>query len=709
MANPIVTFSPFAGAGAQFFDNNGVPLAGGLLYTYASGTTTQQATYTNSSGAVANSNPIVLNSSGRTPQEIWLLNGYSYKFVLQTATASQIGSYDGIPYTSTNLPIINDANSISYEQGTSTTAGNFIVGSTYLITSIGTTNFTTIGAASNTVGILFTATGVGTGTGTAQLSINLQNKLQQTISIKDFGATGNGTTDDTTAIQNAFIAVAGTRTALYMPAGTYKITQPINVTEGGLGYGGLVYGDGYATNIVYYPPANATSPAIPSSINGYGIFNAGAFNFGNDNFQGFGMQDFRITLGGSNQNGACGLKASHWYQGYIRNVNINGFACGIHISYGWSSTVEQCKIYNCTYGIAWDNITIGTIRGCDIATCNLGIYFGWNIFNTDTSGGTLFAQSVTIAENTLQSCKESAIVGMNVAVCSITGTYTEANCAGPYTNLSSSSVLNSTAYNGAEVIFVSSNVDGNSRISITSNWFYNNLASVPYILGLNKIFGLYYANNDTYSVTEYLAGRKTIEIVATGNLSDLTFDSVAKISGSYTYDQAINFYGASHSTLPSNNYASLTGTGTINFASLNQVSTLLFPVQLTESIGFSNINISSAGESGYLSYRVTVYQNYIGSITQTDVLTATGSYNSGINCLTLTLPNTFVLPAGTSFIGLEITNTYNGANSFTYASLTGFNYTKGDMGVAYIASAFPGAVSNTNVSSVLQPAQIFLS
>ena len=99
MTTPIVTFSPFAGAGAQFFDNNGVPLAGGLLYTYASGTTTQQATYTNSSGAVANSNPIVLDASGRTPQEIWLLNGYSYKFVLQTSASVQIGSYDGIPYT----------------------------------------------------------------------------------------------------------------------------------------------------------------------------------------------------------------------------------------------------------------------------------------------------------------------------------------------------------------------------------------------------------------------------------------------------------------------------------------------------------------------------------------------------------------------------------------------------------------------------------
>ena len=48
------------------------------------------------------------------------------------------------------------------------TAGSFVVGKQYKIVSVGTTNFTLIGAASNTVGETFTATGVGSGTGTAQ-------------------------------------------------------------------------------------------------------------------------------------------------------------------------------------------------------------------------------------------------------------------------------------------------------------------------------------------------------------------------------------------------------------------------------------------------------------------------------------------------------------------------------------------------------------
>lgn len=51
--------------------------------------------------------------------------------------------------------------------GDTITAGSFVVGERYTIATIGTTDFTLIGAASNTVGLVFTATGVGSGTGTA--------------------------------------------------------------------------------------------------------------------------------------------------------------------------------------------------------------------------------------------------------------------------------------------------------------------------------------------------------------------------------------------------------------------------------------------------------------------------------------------------------------------------------------------------------------
>ena len=97
-----VLLSP-VGVGQQYFDNNGVPLAGGLIYTYQAGTSTPLATYTDNGGTVANANPIVLDSAGRVPYEIWMFTGYSYKFVIQSATATSIQTLDNL------YPILQNA------------------------------------------------------------------------------------------------------------------------------------------------------------------------------------------------------------------------------------------------------------------------------------------------------------------------------------------------------------------------------------------------------------------------------------------------------------------------------------------------------------------------------------------------------------------------------------------------------------------------
>jgi len=91
-----VNISLFAGVGAQFFTDDGVPLAGGLIYSYAAGTTTPKVTYTSSAGNVAHTNPIILNSAGRVPGgEIWLTSG-TYKFILATSTNVTIATYDNV-------------------------------------------------------------------------------------------------------------------------------------------------------------------------------------------------------------------------------------------------------------------------------------------------------------------------------------------------------------------------------------------------------------------------------------------------------------------------------------------------------------------------------------------------------------------------------------------------------------------------------------
>jgi len=77
----------------QFFDLNGAPLSGGLLYTYAAGTTTPLASYTDSTGLIANTNPIVLDSRGEA--NVWL-GGASYKLALYTSVGVLIWTVDNI-------------------------------------------------------------------------------------------------------------------------------------------------------------------------------------------------------------------------------------------------------------------------------------------------------------------------------------------------------------------------------------------------------------------------------------------------------------------------------------------------------------------------------------------------------------------------------------------------------------------------------------
>ena len=92
-----VFLSPVGGVAAQFFDSNGNPLSGGLIYTYEAGTTTPQATYTTVNGNIQHSNPIQLDAAGRVPTgEIWLVGGEVYKFVLKDANDVLIATYDNI-------------------------------------------------------------------------------------------------------------------------------------------------------------------------------------------------------------------------------------------------------------------------------------------------------------------------------------------------------------------------------------------------------------------------------------------------------------------------------------------------------------------------------------------------------------------------------------------------------------------------------------
>ena len=68
--------------------------------------------------------------------------------------------------------------------------------------------------------------------GTGAVATDVQSKLRESVSVKDFGAVGDGVTDDTAAIQLA-VDSAGT-SGVYLPKGTYKVSDKINISAEGV-------------------------------------------------------------------------------------------------------------------------------------------------------------------------------------------------------------------------------------------------------------------------------------------------------------------------------------------------------------------------------------------------------------------------------------------------------------------------------------------
>ena len=111
---------------------------------------------------------------------------------------------------------------ISIAGNVSTTAGAFVTGGSYTILSIGTTDFTLIGASANTVGVAFIATGAGTGTGTAKLNTFFTTQFQL--------ANGVQVTLTTTGVLPSPYVVATT----YFVVNTSGYTFSLSLTSGGV-------------------------------------------------------------------------------------------------------------------------------------------------------------------------------------------------------------------------------------------------------------------------------------------------------------------------------------------------------------------------------------------------------------------------------------------------------------------------------------------
>jgi hypothetical protein len=260
-----VNLSPVAGAAQQFFSNSGVPLAGGLLYTYSAGTTTPLATYTTAAGTTANSNPIVLNSAGRLDNEVWLTSTLTYKFILKDSGGVTIATYDDIPgigsvsglTTGTSLlsgngsggfsNVVVGAN-LSFVGGTlSATAGG---GSG--VTSVALTApaaFTVGGSPVTTTGTLaltysgnpIPITSGGTGTSTLVSNAVVLGPVDGAATSVQFvapGTAGNVLTSDGATWTSSPPSVINTA----FDVGTYIFAQPVSLPFGSLSAGTIIAG-----------------------------------------------------------------------------------------------------------------------------------------------------------------------------------------------------------------------------------------------------------------------------------------------------------------------------------------------------------------------------------------------------------------------------------------------------------------------------------
>jgi hypothetical protein len=115
-----------------------------------------------------------LANTALTPNTMRILATYANS---ATQTVQSLSDHTGELFTATSGPIATG--NIVFQNAApifatfnsaipvTVTAGAFVAGTVYTIVSVGNTDFVAIGATSNTVGVIFTATGAGSGTGTA--------------------------------------------------------------------------------------------------------------------------------------------------------------------------------------------------------------------------------------------------------------------------------------------------------------------------------------------------------------------------------------------------------------------------------------------------------------------------------------------------------------------------------------------------------------
>ncbi len=140
-------------------------------------------------------------------------------FMAQSVTGT---AQSGSTSTTIKLATTASATDDAYNgQTVQITGGTGSGQSRVIIDYVGSTRVATVAA--------WTTTPDATSTYNVAVATTVQSKLRESVSVKDFGAVGDGVADDTAAIQAALAAASN----VYMPPGVYKITDTLKLTKDG--------------------------------------------------------------------------------------------------------------------------------------------------------------------------------------------------------------------------------------------------------------------------------------------------------------------------------------------------------------------------------------------------------------------------------------------------------------------------------------------
>jgi hypothetical protein len=196
--------------------------------------------------------------------------------------------------------------------------------------------------------------------GVSAIASDVQSKLREFVSVKDFGAAGDGATDDTAAIQAALDY--GTKRVIFVQGETYLVSSStLQVSTDGQ----QINGNG--AKIVFSREQHATTPSYSDSL-----FNVSADDvcFENIILQYTGT----FTVGGLDYGGyVSGIQVEASDRFTARNVEAYGFnRAGINVSMGatycLNPVIEDCYLHhNRVAGGIYGNTDGGTVINSNLA------------------------------------------------------------------------------------------------------------------------------------------------------------------------------------------------------------------------------------------------------------------------------------------------------------------------------------------------------